>query len=64
MKAKEELTVLKEEVETLNKKLAELMEEDLAQVTGGYIPPSGNALKSIEEWSISKQEMENKPGVN
>ena len=64
MKSKEELNALKEEVETVNKKLAELSEDELAQVTGGYIPPSGNALKSIEEWSISKQEMENKPGVN
>ena len=35
MKTKEELIALKEEVETLNKKLAELTEEDLAQVSGG-----------------------------
>ena len=35
MKTKEELKVLKEEVETLNKKLAELNEEELEQVTGG-----------------------------
>lgn len=35
MKTKEELNTLKEEVETLNKKLAELTEEELAQVTGG-----------------------------
>ena len=35
MKTKEELNALKEEVETLNKKLAELTEEELAQVTGG-----------------------------
>ena len=35
MKSKEELNALKEEVETLNKKLAELTEEELAQVTGG-----------------------------
>ena len=34
MKTAEELNVLKEEVETLNKKLAELTEEELAQVTG------------------------------
>ena len=37
MKTKEELNALKEEVETLNKKLAELSEEELAQVTGGVI---------------------------
>ena len=35
MKTKEELNALKEEVETLNKKLAELSEDELAQVAGG-----------------------------
>ena len=35
MKTKEELNELKEEVETVNKKLAELTEEELAQVSGG-----------------------------
>ena len=35
MKTKEELNALKEEVETLNKKLAELTEEELTQVSGG-----------------------------
>ena len=35
MKTAEELNALKEEVETLNKKLAELTEEELAQVFGG-----------------------------
>ena len=35
MKSKEELNALNEEVETLNKKLAELTEEELAQVSGG-----------------------------
>ena len=37
MKTKEELTALKEEVETLNKKLAELTEEELAEVSGGFV---------------------------
>ena len=37
MKTKEDLNALKEEVETLNKKLAELTEEELAQVSGGAI---------------------------
>ena len=37
MKSKEELNALKEEVETLNKKLHELTEEELAQVSGGYM---------------------------
>ena len=35
MKTKEELNAIKGEVEELNKKLAELTEEELAQVTGG-----------------------------
>ena len=35
MKTKEELNALKEEVEALNKKLAELTDEELAQVCGG-----------------------------
>ena len=35
MKTKEELNALKEEVEALNKKLAELTEEELVQVIGG-----------------------------
>ena len=43
MKSKEELNALKEEVETLNKKLAELTDEELAQVSGGtgfiYVSP-------------------------
>ena len=38
MKSKEELNKLKEEVEAVNEKLAELTEEEIAQVTGGAIP--------------------------
>ena len=37
MKTKEELKVLKEEVETVSKKLCDLSEEELAQVTGGVL---------------------------
>ena len=37
MKTKEELNALKEEVETLNKKLHELTDEELAQVAGGFV---------------------------
>ena len=40
MKTKEELNALKEEVETLNKKLAELTDEELAQVSGSSIADS------------------------
>lgn len=35
MKTKEELNELREELETLDKKLADLSEEELAQITGG-----------------------------
>ena len=35
MKSKEELNALKEEMETLNEKLAELTEDELTQITGG-----------------------------
>ena len=38
MKTKEELNALKKEVETLNRKLHELTEEELAQVSGGDAP--------------------------
>ena len=38
MKTPEELNALKEEVEALNKKLAELSEEELNQVAGGVVP--------------------------
>lgn len=40
MKTKEEMNALKEEVETLDKKLAELSEEELKQVIGGVKPSS------------------------
>ena len=40
MKTKEKLNALKEEVETQNKKLHELTDEELAQVSGGEgVPP-------------------------
>ena len=35
MKTKEELNALKEEVKAVSKKLTELTDEELAQVTGG-----------------------------
>ena len=40
MKTKEELNALKEEVETVNEKLAELTDDELGQVAGGIIDPS------------------------
>ena len=39
MKTTEELNALKNEVETMNIKRAELPDEELAQVSGGYIDP-------------------------
>ena len=45
MKTKEELNALKEEVEALSRKLRELTEEELAQVSGGEnVLPSGPVL--------------------
>ena len=38
MKTKEELNALREEVEALSKKLAELSEEELKEVAGGLAP--------------------------
>ena len=37
MKTKEELNALKEEVETVSRKLAELTEEEITQVCGGVV---------------------------
>ena len=47
MKTKEELNELKEEVEALNKKLHELTDEELEQVTGGGKNPD-------EVWDYSR----------
>ena len=49
MKTKEELNALKEEVEAVSKKLSELTEEELAQVSGGemdflYVTGGGKCL--------------------
>ena len=41
-KTKEELNALKEEVETVSRKLHELTDEELAQVTGGNFVPNGS----------------------
>ena len=46
MKTKEELNALKDEVETLNKKLHELTEEELAQVSGGGLVVEPSVLES------------------
>ena len=46
MKTPEEFNALKEEFETLNKKLAELTDEELVQVTGGSLADS---LKKLQD---------------
>ena len=43
MKTKEELNELKEEVEALNKKLHELTDDELEQVTGGQVAAAKSA---------------------
>ena len=43
MKTKEELNALKEEVETVSRKLAQLNEEELKQVAGGVLPVPSQA---------------------
>ena len=45
-KTKEELDALKEEVETVNEKLAELTEEEIAQVSGGLVSGGAHILAS------------------
>ena len=51
MKSKEELNALKEEVETLNKKLHELTEEELAQVSGGFGPEQmAGSEEPVRNW--------------
>ena len=49
MKTKEELNAIKNEIDTLNKKLAELNEEELAQVTGGHGISISNPLAGMSE---------------
>ena len=39
MKTREELNELKEEVEALSRKLSELSEDEMNEVTGGYTIP-------------------------
>ena len=52
MKTQEELNTLKEEVETLNKTLAELSEDELAQVAGGFLtdaaPPAADIISELK----------------
>ena len=54
MKTKEELNALKEEVETLNKKLAELTDDELAQVVGGANEIVANAALQLIDNALQK----------
>ena len=47
-KTQEELNALKEEVETVSKKLSALTEEELAQVTGGRVFTGDDGLVSSD----------------
>ena len=47
MKTKEELNALKEEVETQNKKLHELTDEELAQVSGGVVLTEDTSVSTL-----------------
>ena len=57
MKTKEELSALVREIEAMNAKLAELNEEELAQVSGGLLPiifsssPTAGAKASDEQFT-------------
>ncbi|MDO5445896.1 MAG: hypothetical protein Q4F31_09800 [Eubacteriales bacterium] len=53
MKTPEELNTLKEEFETLNKKLSELTDEELSLVTGGLEP--GKRLKPEPKKDINNK---------
>ena len=54
MKMQEELNALKKEIETLNEKLKELTEEELALVSGGVdLPGDKHGIQFVNEKGIS-----------
>lgn len=53
MKTKEEINLIKEEVETLQKKLSGLAEEEIAQATGGVICPGGDKCYHCDRYSCN-----------
>ena len=71
MKTAEELNALKEEVETVSRKLAELTEEELAQVSGGSTDDviqryNDNVLHALEgllnpPWAYENYPIDNRP---
>ena len=52
MKTKEELNALKEEVETVGRKLRALSDEELEQVAGGFLtdaaPPAADIISELK----------------
>ena len=57
MKSKEELNALKEEVEAVNEKLAELTPEEIAQVTGGKSVYHDGAIYVIPHHHLPEEEL-------
>ena len=58
MKTKEELNAIKEEVKALNVKLAELTDEELAQVFGGatiFTPEKDKSQKEFNIYNIDER---------
>ena len=47
-KSKEELNKIKEEVEVVNEKLAELTEEEIAQVNGGVVRRAARVFAPVD----------------
>ena len=66
MKTKEELNALKEEVETLNKKLAELTEDELAQVVGGakWEFDYGHDIPDGKSYTVEERKNKDQKGLN
>ena len=63
MKTQEELNAIKEEVKTLNNKLAELTDEELRQVFGGsetFVTEKGESKKEISIYKNGIKEFEPK----
>lgn len=64
MKTKEELNALKEEIEILNKKLHELTDEELAQVSGGgQVPENSDGIVGTCIEDAPREEKEAEPVV-
>ena len=61
MKTKEELKELKEEYETLNKKLKELTEDELLLVAGGFNVPKNEQIYEHNIYTNGEQDFDPKP---